>query len=141
MQINYIIRHCELCDCTPADKPWASDEQANSVGRSELCKERCRKLGGDAPDDMEDILEAIKDKVSPCYIATMAYGNIEHPQVIELRRFRDEKLQAVLLGKAFIRFYYKFSPLLVEKLKNKRFIHKIIRGTLDAFIKMLSKVK
>lgn len=138
---QYLIRYCELCDCTRSDKPWASDEQANSVGRSELCKECCRKLGGDAPDDMEDILEAIKDKVSPCYIATMAYGNIEHPQVIELRRFRDEKLQTTLLGKAFIRFYYKFSPILVEKLKNKRFIHKIIRGTLDAFIKMLSKVK
>ena len=132
---------CELCDCSPVDKLWASDEQANSVGRRELCTECCRKLGGDVPDNMEDVFKAIKDKVSPCYIATMAYGNIEHPQVIELRRFKDEKLQTVLLGKAFIRFYYKFSPLLVEKLKNKQFIHKIIRCTLDEFIKMISKVK
>lgn len=74
---------------------------------------------------------------SGCYIATMAYGDYDHPQVIILRQFRDEALNKFAFGNWFIKTYYRYSPLLVDKLKNKRGINAIIRKTLDQFIKLI----
>lgn len=69
-----------------------------------------------------------------CYIATMAYGDYEHPQVQILRHFRDLYLAQRNWGKGFIKTYYKYSPKLVEKLKNHTLINKFIRRSLDGFI-------
>ena len=69
-----------------------------------------------------------------CYIATMAYGDYEHPQVLILRHFRDLYLAQRNWGKWFIKTYYKYSPKLVEKLKNHTFANKFIRKSLDGFI-------
>jgi predicted amino acid dehydrogenase len=74
-----------------------------------------------------------------CYIATMAYGDYEHPQVRELRKFRDDFLSKTSIGRNFIKIYYKYSPSLVEKLKNKQRINLIIRKGLDQFIKTIKK--
>ena len=76
---------------------------------------------------------------SGCYIATMAYGDYDHPQVMELRRFRDDFLSKTIIGRSFIKFYYKYSPRLVEKLKNKESINLIIRKGLDKFINVIKK--
>lgn len=76
---------------------------------------------------------------SGCYIATMAYGNYDHPQVMELRNFRDEFLSKSVLGCNFIKFYYKYSPLLVERLKDKPKTNDIIRTLLNQFIKIIKK--
>lgn len=76
---------------------------------------------------------------SGCYIATMAYGDYDHPQVMELRKFRDEFLNKSALGRSFIRFYYKYSPGLVERLKDKPKTNNIIRKLLDQFIKIIKK--
>ena len=69
-----------------------------------------------------------------CYIATMAYCDYNHPQVLVLREFRDLYLDKRGWGKQFIKIYYKYSPRLVEKLKDYTLINKIIRKSLDCFI-------
>lgn len=74
---------------------------------------------------------------SGCYIATMAYGDYDHPQVMILRQFRDEVLDKSALGKWFIKTYYHYSPKLVERLKNKRTVNSIIRKALNQFIKFI----
>jgi hypothetical protein len=74
-----------------------------------------------------------------CYIATMAYGDYHHPQVIVLRHFRDEVLAKSKGGRKFIHYYYTYSPQLVEKLKNYKLINVIIRKALDQFIKLIRK--
>uniref|UniRef100_UPI00404BA06C CFI-box-CTERM domain-containing protein n=2 Tax=Gelidibacter sp. TaxID=2018083 RepID=UPI00404BA06C len=74
-----------------------------------------------------------------CYIATMAYGDYNHPQVLELREFRDVFLGKTILGRSFIKLYYKYSPSLVQRLKNKQSINLIIRKGLDQFIKTIKK--
>lgn len=76
---------------------------------------------------------------SGCYIATMAYGDYDHPQVMELRKFRDEFLNKSVLGRSFIRFYYKYSPLLVQRLKDKPKTNDIIRTLLDQLIRIIRK--
>lgn len=72
-----------------------------------------------------------------CYIATMAYGSYEHPQVLELRKFRDEILRKTIAGRFFIKTYYFISPKLVEILKNKKNINNLIRKGLNQFIKII----
>lgn len=74
---------------------------------------------------------------SGCYIATMAYGDYNHPQVMILRQFRDEVLDKSALGKWFIKTYYHFSPRLVERLKNRKTVNSIIRKILNQFIKVI----
>lgn len=73
-----------------------------------------------------------------CYIATMAYGDYDHPQVMILRRFRDENLRPYVLGRGFIRAYYYISPKLVRFLEGKESINRIIRNILDKFVKTIS---
>ena len=74
-----------------------------------------------------------------CYIATMAYGDYDHPQVMILRKFRDDVLDNSAFGKWFIKTYYHYSPKLVAKLKNKKTINSIIRISLNQLIKLIKK--
>ena len=69
-----------------------------------------------------------------CYIATMAYGDYDHPQVIELRKFRDECLLPNLFGRAFVKLYYWISPKMVVILKEHDNINSGIRKVLDCLI-------
>jgi hypothetical protein len=74
---------------------------------------------------------------SGCYIATMAYGDYDHPQVMILRQFRDNVLDKYTVGRWFIRYYYHYSPKLVMQLKNKKNINSLIRKSLNQFIKLI----
>lgn len=76
---------------------------------------------------------------SGCYIATMAYGSYDHPQVRLLRNFRDEILAKSFFGRAFIKTYYFVSPKLVSLLKNHQMVNAIIRKSLNQFIKIIQK--
>ena len=71
-----------------------------------------------------------------CYIATMVYGDYDHPKVMILRNFRDNFLNHYRLGKSFIKFYYRYSPGWVRMLEDNRFINKSIEKVLNAFIKI-----
>jgi len=71
-----------------------------------------------------------------CFIATMVYGDYEHPQVLVLREFRDNFLAHYALGKSFIRFYYKYSPGWVKALEHNKMINKSIEKALNTFIKI-----
>lgn len=84
-------------------------------------------------------LRNINSRLNPsdsgaCYIATMAYGNYNHPQVVVLRHFRDLFLAQNSWGRWFIKSYYRHSPRLVERLRNHDLANKFIRKVLDGFI-------
>jgi hypothetical protein len=74
-----------------------------------------------------------------CYIATMAYGSYEHPQVLILRKFRDDVLHSYFIGKLFVKLYYSVSPKFVFVLKNQITINRIIRKILDKLIENIIK--
>jgi len=74
---------------------------------------------------------------SGCYIATMAYGDYNHPQVIVLRQFRDNILEQYILGRLFIKLYYYYSPKIVKRVQNKQVINDVTRNILNKFIKLI----
>jgi hypothetical protein len=49
-----------------------------------------------------------------CFVATAAYGDYDAPEVVFLRRYRDESLRKGVLGRAFIQAYYAVSPPLAR---------------------------
>lgn len=75
---------------------------------------------------------------SGCYVATMVYGSYEAPEVMVLRKFRDETLAHSRAGRAFIRWYYSWSPGFVAKYNHLGWLHKFIKVILDRLVKFLS---
>jgi len=66
-------------------------------------------------DAFQDALDAADD--GNCFIATAAYGSYLEPEVIELRRFRDEFLLTNGPGRAFVAWYYRHSPPLAAAIR------------------------
>ncbi len=52
-----------------------------------------------------------------CYIATATIGDRDHPDLILLRKFRDQYLLNNLMSVRIVQFYYKISPPLARKLE------------------------
>ncbi len=77
-------------------------------------------------------------KGSGCYVATMVYGSYEAPEVLVLRKFRDQVLANYWLGRLFINWYYAHSPSFVERYKNSPKMNNFIRFLLDGLIRFLS---
>jgi hypothetical protein len=82
---------------------------------------------------------AIKKASGGCYIATMAYGDYDHPQVVRLRKYRDEVISKSFAGRGFIKIYYMLSPKLVCLLKDATIFNTLIRAALDKLIKVIDK--
>ena len=57
-----------------------------------------------------------------CYITTAAYGSPLHAKVKTFKRFRDEVLTRFDLGKQLIRYYYKTSPPIAEKVRENKIL-------------------
>lgn len=99
----------------------------------------CRSYLNNNRSTLNSINSHLNPSSGGCYIATMAYGSYDHPQVMVLRQFRDNYLGHRKWGKRFIKYYYKNSPLWVEHLKNHKHINIIIRKCLDIFVYTLKK--
>lgn len=73
--------------------------------------------------------EVVSKSSGGCYIATACYGSYDHPDVIALRRFRDERLMASALGRLFVNTYYVVSPCLARRLVHTSRLARFIRCT------------
>jgi len=72
-----------------------------------------------------------------CFIATAVYGSYDAPQVVSLRRFRDEKLMSYSIGRLFIAAYYQLSPPLAQWLKNSPHFAKAVSKIIDKLVACL----
>ena len=77
-------------------------------------------------------------KKEGCYIATAVYGSYDAPQVLTLRRFRDDVLAHSIFGRWFIRAYYRLSPPVAERLKDAKKINGWVRSILDKIVSKLN---
>lgn len=80
------------------------------------------------------------EKKENCYIATMAYHDINHPKVQVFRMFRDNTLVNCEAGRRFISFYYEHSPSWVKVLKDKKRINYVIRKLLDGMVYFICRL-
>ena len=78
--------------------------------------------------------EKVKKQNEFCYIATMVYEDYDHPNVILLRKFRDNYLDKFHLGRKFIKIYYKISPSLVNYAKNNFFLKNLFKFIVDKIV-------
>ncbi|WP_026947066.1 CFI-box-CTERM domain-containing protein [Algoriphagus marincola] len=96
-------------------------------------------------NENKKILSEVEKKIfkssSGCYIATHVYGSPTSPEVIQLRKFRDQTLSKSKIGQKFIIAYYRFSPKLILLFGNNCRINQVIKFALDSFTKTLKLKK
>ena len=78
-------------------------------------------------------------KEQACFIATAAYGTPLAEEVNILRQFRDEFLKANLMGRAFVRTYYRLSPPVARHISKHRTLRTLVRRCLVGPLVSLSK--
>ena len=84
------------------------------------------------PDDEEEETPQDPDSGSGggCFVATAAYGDRRHPDVVALRRFRDETLVKYRAGRAFIRTYWVVGPVMARMTKSGGLTGRVARAVI-----------
>lgn len=65
--------------------------------------------------------------VSPCFVATAAYGTPMATEVAALRRFRDRHLQTNAAGRALVAAYYAVGPTLARIIRDDEALRRLAR--------------
>jgi len=60
-----------------------------------------------------------------CFIATATMGSYDHPEVMELRRFRDNWLLKKTWGRTFTKYYYRYGSYLAKFIENSKLLKKL----------------
>ena len=95
----------------------------------------CDQLQSDKRTEIEKM---IKDRHSGCYIATCVYGSYDCPQVLTLRKFRDNTLKKTWYGRMFVKCYYAISPTLVNWFGETKWFRSFWKSRLDKMIAALN---
>lgn len=86
------------------------------------------------------LLKAANVRTGNCFVASIAFESRNDPTLILLRAFRDQVLAPHAPGKAFIRFYYRWSPALANRLQHYQWVKSILRKVLPPFAVCLKRV-
>jgi hypothetical protein len=77
----------------------------------------------------------VDELFDPCFVATAAHGSAEAPQVLTLRRYRDEVLLTHLPGRLFISAYYRLGPYGARFLRGKPQLKRVTREALEPVVR------
>ena len=75
-----------------------------------------------------------------CFVATAAFGDPDHPDVVFLRRFRDEILSQHRAGRGFIAAYSQIGPRLARFVIKRRALRSASRSTLAVIVAGLHRI-
>lgn len=78
-------------------------------------------------------------KKNGCYIATAVYGDYSAPEVMVLRRYRDEVLYRKSVGRLFIRIYYFLSPPIAKRLVNMKTLNGTVKKILNRIVDYIQR--
>lgn len=97
------------------------------------------------------VLEAVRSKNSRsgssnsdssssggCFIATAVYGSYDAPEVLVLRRYRDQKLRTTVHGRILVASYYKISPPIARSLRSFPRLLGTTKKLLDAIVRRVA---
>jgi len=100
---------------------------------------------GDAAEDDEETTGTTAEEEAEesgsgsgggCFVATAAYGSYWHPDVVDLRRFRDEILVRHPAGRAFVRAYRVVGPLMARRVSPTAASGRLARGLLSPAVRL-----
>jgi hypothetical protein len=98
---------------------------------------------GNTDNDDDDDDEDDEDDASGsrggggCFIATCAYGDYDHPDVMYLRLFRDLVLSDYAAGRRFIRVYYRYGPYLAKAIGPFPMLRAAVRAVLSRAVRAM----
>ena len=72
-----------------------------------------------------------------CFVASVAYDDPNHIDVMFLRWFRDNRLRSSQGGKVFINWYWRNGPKLAKVVEKSTLMKKISRFIISFIVKML----
>ena len=72
-----------------------------------------------------------------CFVATAAYQNSEHPDVVFLRYFRDSFLSKHHRGQQFVDWYWRTGPKLAVVVRKSRILRLVSLLSLRVFVRLL----
>lgn len=75
-----------------------------------------------------------------CFVATAAYQDPWHPDVVWLRKFRDQILVNYRPGRAFIAFYWRVGPIMAAKVRSRPVLAKVGKNAIGLIVRALQKV-
>ena len=128
-----VVANYVLGDGAQGGKVWACDSCQMGVSTVE-----CECGTENSHANMKEFKE---DGTEACFVATVCFGDLEHPVVCELRLFRDQFLQASRIGRCFIRLYYRYGPYWASVIDRVRIVHPPIRLGLRFVALMSRKLK
>jgi len=86
-----------------------------------LCKQFYNNLF-----DPSKFTESLSQKAGGfCFIATSAMGSYDHPEVIELRRFRDEWILRKNWGEQFVNWYYHYGAIAAKVIDKNNLLKRL----------------
>jgi hypothetical protein len=110
--------------CTACNKNFCS--ACTYRDRRHMCPQ-CGKDLGDINSRSTFIVGAPEPG---CFIATACYGSVVCPEVVHLRRFRDDVLLSSTFGRCLTRLYYRLSPPLAAFLSRHPVLCRCVRGAI-----------
>lgn len=87
------------------------------------------------PDEDEDVFIAQSD----CFVASAAYRDRHHPDVVLLRQFRETVLRNSVIGRCFIKFYWWIGPKLARPVYRHPILQRFSRRILSTIVKYVSR--
>jgi hypothetical protein len=111
-------------DGEPVGEPFAPDEDERDDAPADDGGDDDDGGGDGGPADPEGRGNPDRDDDDDsgggCFVATAAYGDRQHPDVVDLRRLRDEILVGCAAGRTFIRIYRAIGPRLARVVEPRR---------------------
>ena len=80
------------------------------------------------------------ERSSSCFVATCCFGDLNAPEVVSLRRWRDDRLVRSTTGRRFVAWYYSgYGSRAADFISGKPVLRRLGRIALGAFIRLAVK--
>lgn len=111
------------------------------MGHAEAHIKQQSQIVSEMANDFVSSVKSSGSRSSGCFVATFIYGGYETNQVKLLRDFRDGVLSNSVLGRTFMKIYYRMGPFLVVIIKHFPALQIFVRSILDRFLLSLKAKK
>ena len=72
-----------------------------------------------------------------CFVATAAFGDACAPEVMALKRWRDQRLARSLWGRGLIRLYWRVGPWLAKIVRGRPWLAAAVARVLRALVRVM----